>query len=63
VTAQDAVEALWREPLSWQRHVLSNLAGMGRFSSDRAVAEYAREVWKVSKVEVCLPEGPELGLP
>lgn len=57
VAAQDAVETLWRNPGAWRRQVLMNLAGMGRFSSDRAVAEYAREIWKIERVEVQLPGG------
>jgi starch phosphorylase len=44
---QAAVDALWREPARWWRASVMNTAGVGWFSSDRTVAEYAAEVWRV----------------
>jgi starch phosphorylase len=44
---QRAVEALWRTPALWWRKSICNTAGMGWFSSDRAIAEYASLIWKV----------------
>jgi starch phosphorylase len=43
--AQRAVDALWRKPEDWARACLRNIAGMGWFSADRAINEYARAVW------------------
>ena len=43
--AQERVDALWRDPEAWQRRSIANVAGMGFFSSDRAIGEYARGVW------------------
>jgi starch phosphorylase len=34
-----------------------NVARMGKFSSDRAVGEYARDIWHVSPVHVTLTRG------
>ena len=31
----------------WARKVILNIAGSGKFSSDRTIAEYAREIWGV----------------
>ena len=45
--AQRAVERLWREPARWWRASILNTAHAGYFSSDRAVREYAREIWQV----------------
>ena len=45
--AQRAVDALWRSPRDWWRMSILNAARMSWFSSDRAVREYAREVWRV----------------
>ena len=45
--AQARVEELWREPARWRRTCLFNIAGMGWFSSDRAIAEYAADIWNV----------------
>jgi len=47
---QRRVEALWRTPAAWLRASILNTARAGRFSSDRAVREYAREIWKVTPV-------------
>ena len=44
---QAAVDALWREPARWWRAAAMNTAGVGWFSSDRTVAEYAAEIWRV----------------
>ena len=44
---QAAVDALWREPARWWRAAVLNTAGVGWFSSDRTVAEYAAEIWRV----------------
>ena len=45
--AQRAVDALWRSPAAWWRASILNTARMSWFSSDRAVREYAREIWRV----------------
>lgn len=47
VEAQDQVGRLWREPQAWTRKSILNVARIGRFSSDRAVREYCRHVWRV----------------
>jgi glycogen phosphorylase len=44
---QAAVDALWQEPARWWRAAVLNTAGVGWFSSDRTVAEYAAEIWRV----------------
>ncbi len=36
--------------MRWNRMSLVNIARSGRFSSDRAVAEYADEIWHVTPV-------------
>ncbi len=45
--AQRAVAALWAEPDAWWRASVLNTARVGWFSSDRAVREYAEEIWGV----------------
>lgn len=45
--AQRAVDALWRKPDDWAAACIRNIAGMERFSADRAVGDYARSVWRV----------------
>ncbi len=45
--AQRAVDGLWRGPEEWARMCLCNIAGMGWFSADRAIEEYAGSVWSM----------------
>ncbi len=44
---QRDIDELWRSPRKWRRAALLNIAGMGWFSSDRAIAEYARDIWDI----------------
>ncbi len=45
--AQRSVDAMWRQPHAWWRASILNTAGMGWFSSDRTIREYARDIWNV----------------
>lgn len=45
--AQRAVDALWMDQQAWTRYAVNSVAHMGRFSADRAIDEYARNVWNV----------------
>jgi starch phosphorylase len=44
---QREVDAAWLDPKRWWRSSILNTARMAYFSSDRAVREYAEEIWKV----------------
>jgi starch phosphorylase len=43
--AQDRVDRLYPDRVEWTRRAILNVAGMGVFSSDRAVLDYSRQVW------------------
>lgn len=45
--AQEAVDALYRCPPDWAARAVRNIAGMGRFSSDRTVRDYVERVWSL----------------
>ncbi|MDH5567760.1 MAG: glycogen/starch/alpha-glucan phosphorylase, partial [Myxococcales bacterium] len=47
IECQERVDALYGHPDEWARRAILNVAGMGVFSSDRTVADYARIVWNV----------------
>ena len=49
---QESVGDLYRRPEDWTRMSILNCAGMGKFSSDRTVAEYAREIWGAKPVPI-----------
>ncbi len=44
-TAQQQVSEAYRHPRSWWQMAALNTAGLGRFSSDRSITDYARSVW------------------
>jgi starch phosphorylase len=52
VSCQDEVDAAYRSRDEWNRRAILNVAGMGRFSSDRTIREYADKVWRVAPVRV-----------
>jgi starch phosphorylase len=57
IAAQDAVDALYRQPRDWDRKALLNVARAGKFSSDRTIAEYARDIWRVEPCRIALEIG------
>jgi len=48
--AQTAVATLWHDRAQWWEKAILNTARVGWFSSDRAVGEYAREIWRAEPV-------------
>ncbi len=52
VNCQDEVGQLYRDSDEWARRAILNTAGMGKFSSDRTIAEYARDIWDVKTFTV-----------
>lgn len=58
VEAQQRVAALWKNPEAWTAATIRNVASMGRFSSDRSIAEYAKGIWRVDPVPVKAPGSP-----
>jgi glycogen phosphorylase len=51
---QEKVAAAFRDQESWTRMSILNVARMGKFSSDRTIAEYAKDIWGVEPVPVDL---------
>jgi starch phosphorylase len=52
IACQDRVSAAYRDTTHWTRMSILNVARMGKFSSDRTIAEYCRDIWKVAKTPV-----------
>ncbi|HZP78193.1 MAG TPA: glycogen/starch/alpha-glucan phosphorylase [Pseudolabrys sp.] len=44
---QRKIDEIWKHPAAWWRAAILNTARMGWFSSDRAIREYADEIWQV----------------
>ncbi len=47
VATQLRVDLLYRQPALWAERAIANVAGMGAFSSDRTIGEYARQIWHI----------------
>lgn len=52
VACQDRVIAAWQDRDAWSRMSILNSARSGKFSSDRAIAEYCDDIWGVHAVTV-----------
>jgi starch phosphorylase len=55
VESQGRVSAAWRDSAAWARMSILNTARSGKFSSDRAIAEYCDDIWNVLPVTVSRP--------
>jgi starch phosphorylase len=52
VSCQPLVSAAWQDSAAWARMSILNTARSGKFSSDRAIAEYCDDIWNVLPVTV-----------
>ena len=51
---QDRVGKVYQERARWTRMSVLNVARSGKFSSDRAIQEYCRDIWHVDPLKVSL---------
>ena len=49
---QAKVDAAYRDPAKWAKMAILNTARMGKFSSDRTIREYAKDIWNLPTVPV-----------
>ena len=47
---QKKIDEVWRDREKWNRMSLLNTAGAGRFATDRAILDYARDIWHTEPV-------------
>jgi starch phosphorylase len=47
---QHTVGETYKRPLTWVQKAILNVARMGKFSSDRTVLEYARDIWHIQRL-------------
>uniref|UniRef100_A0A452TLL8 Alpha-1,4 glucan phosphorylase n=1 Tax=Ursus maritimus TaxID=29073 RepID=A0A452TLL8_URSMA len=59
IKCQEKVSALYKNPREWTRMVIRNIATSGKFSSDRTIAQYAREIWGIEPSRKRLPAPDE----
>ena len=56
IACQERVSEAYRDSSRWARMSILNVARMGKFSSDRTIEEYCREIWRASPVPCRLQE-------
>ena len=49
---QEKVSKLYMDPAAWTRMSILNVARMGKFSSDRTIGEYAKDIWNAPAVTI-----------
>ena len=47
VAAQAHIDRRYRNQDKWAKSAIANIANMGYFSSDRSIADYARDIWRI----------------
>uniref|UniRef100_A0A8C8SU51 Alpha-1,4 glucan phosphorylase n=1 Tax=Pelusios castaneus TaxID=367368 RepID=A0A8C8SU51_9SAUR len=55
IKCQEDVSALYKNTKEWTKKVIINIATSGKFSSDRTIAQYAREIWGVEPTHHKIP--------
>ena len=50
--AQRKIDEKYADKAGWAHTVMINTARSGKFSSDRTIEEYAKDIWKLEKVHV-----------
>jgi starch phosphorylase len=62
IECQDRVAAVYRDTDRWTRMSILNTARSGKFSSDRTIREYCRDIWHVKSVPIHLLTHEEAGI-
>lgn len=56
IVCQDEVDKVYRDPSKWTKMSILNVARSGKFSCDRTVGQYCRDIWQVKPVNVKIPK-------
>ncbi|HEY9621137.1 MAG TPA: glycogen/starch/alpha-glucan phosphorylase [Crinalium sp.] len=56
IDCQEQVSQAYRDQTNWTRMSILNVARMGKFSSDRTIWEYCKDIWNVKPVSISLSE-------
>uniref|UniRef100_A0A8C6X6N2 Alpha-1,4 glucan phosphorylase n=1 Tax=Naja naja TaxID=35670 RepID=A0A8C6X6N2_NAJNA len=59
IKCQEKVSALYKNTKEWTKKVIRNIGTSGKFSSDRTIAQYAREIWGVEPTRQKIPAPDE----
>jgi starch phosphorylase len=50
IETQERVAQEFLQQTSWTQKAILNVARIGKFSSDRTIQEYAKEIWKIKSI-------------
>jgi len=53
--AQERVDQAYKQPKLWNKMAIEGVAKSGKFSSDRTIREYCKEIWKIEPVSIPKP--------
>merc|ERR1712227_1098258 len=56
ISSQEMVSKVYRDQAKWAEMAIHNIASSGKFSSDRTISEYAREIWGMEPSYEKLPD-------
>lgn len=56
IDCQDKVDEVYKNPSKWAEMSILNVARSGKFSSDRTIKEYCKDIWKVKPIKVKIPK-------
>jgi starch phosphorylase len=56
IACQQQVDIAYQDHPTWTQKSILNTARMGKFSSDRSIRDYCRDIWRVEPVEVLLAD-------
>ena len=56
IDCQDEVDKVYRDPAKWAKMSILNVARTGKFSCDRTVEQYCKDIWQVKAVNVKIPK-------
>jgi starch phosphorylase len=62
IECQETVAAAYRNTELWTRMSILNTARSGKFSSDRTIREYCRDIWHVDSVPINLLTHAQAGI-
>lgn len=61
VKAQEEIDHVYAVPSEWTRRCILSVAGMAKFSTDRTMEEYSREIWNIAPCRRLAPVADAIG--
>ncbi|UCF65909.1 MAG: glycogen/starch/alpha-glucan phosphorylase [bacterium] len=56
IKCQEKVTKIYKDQRRWTKMSIINVARVGKFSSDRTIMEYAKDIWKVKPMHITMPK-------